>query len=178
MGSRSGSGMTMDRTWIWNQLKKETFDFDIDSSAVWKRYPWFSCDRYYLFTVSTLSKRSATVFCCCALLLHSTAALHFYALLLRSITALHHCALLSRSTLILYYYASLYRIRTTSQWSSKRQLKAIQRDRPNNCVKETLKLTSRASRYQLHQLLGDFKIFYVLWVDKFFRPRIKWRDID
>ena len=26
----------MDRTWIWNQLKKETFDFDIDSSAIWK----------------------------------------------------------------------------------------------------------------------------------------------
>ena len=26
----------MYRTWIWNQLKKGTFDFDIDSSAIWK----------------------------------------------------------------------------------------------------------------------------------------------
>ena len=191
--------MTMDRTYIWNHLKKETFDFDIDPSAIWKRYPWFSCDRgtsfarwsvtnlccstaalYYYAPLSrymtvlcccALSKRSATVFCCCALLLHSTAALYFYALLLRSTAAVHHNALLLRSSLILYYCASRYRILPTIQWSSKQELKAIQRDRPNDWDKETLKFTSRTSRHQSHQLLGDFRIFYVLWVDSFFSVR-------
>ena len=120
-----------------------------------------------------LAKRSATVFCCCAPLLHSTAPLYCYALLVCSTAAIHYYALLSRSTLILYYCASRYRIGPTSQWSSKRQLTAKQRDCHIDWDKETLKFTMRASRYQLHQLLGDFIIFYVLWVDSFFRPRIK-----
>ena len=109
----------------------------------------------------------------CPLLLHSTTALYYYALLVRSTTALNYYTSLSRSTLILYYCASRYRIRPTSQWSSKRQLTATQRDRPIDWDTETLKFTSRVSRYQLHQLLGDFKIFYVLWVDSLCRPQIK-----
>ena len=32
---RSRRGLEMDRTWIGNHLKKETFDFDFDSSAIW-----------------------------------------------------------------------------------------------------------------------------------------------
>ena len=104
-----------------------------------------------------LLKRSATVFCCCALLLHSTAALYCYALLVRSTAALHYYALLSRSTLILQYCASRYRIRPTSQWSSKRQLTAIQRDCPIDWDKENLKFYLASFSISASSITGRFQ---------------------
>ena len=143
----------------------------------WRRKLWF---RYWLFSdvrkisvifiwsvLSFYSIYSVKTLCDCVLLLRSTFTLYSYAPLLhpplRFTLTLYPNPLLLRFPLSNTSYKSVIPETTTDSDITRSSERLRQ---------ETLKFTSQNLSTSVSSITGEIRIFYVLWVDSFRRPRL------